>query len=104
MIVNTNLFADASNWIFYLACLCGAINSCGADSIVGDISISNSISDVSLLAFQEALEHRFYSTDTLFASVRPVHKTPLPMMTLTIGANLFETGIKVVDLLTPYET
>jgi len=56
MIINTNLFADASNWIFYLAYLCEAINSC-ADSIVGDRgSIRDSISDVSLLAFQEAFE------------------------------------------------
>jgi hypothetical protein len=81
-----------------------SISSLISDSIVGDISISNSISDVSLLAFQEAFEYRFYYTDTLFALVKPIHKTPLPMITLTISVNLFETGIKVVDLLTPYET
>ena len=41
--------------------------------------------------------------DTLFAQVKPIHKTPTPLITLSINLRLFETGIKVVDLLTPYK-
>jgi F-type H+-transporting ATPase subunit beta len=44
----------------------------------------------------------FYSTDTLFACVKPVHKTPCGILGLSVSLELFETGIKVVDLLTPY--
>merc|ERR1719191_2029516 len=35
--------------------------------------------------------------------MKPIHKTPLSMMTLSISVTLFSTGIKVVDLLTPYK-
>merc|ERR1719492_414491 len=35
--------------------------------------------------------------------MRPVHKTPVGIMRLSISVRLFETGIKVVDLLTPYK-
>ena len=98
MITHTNLFADASNWIFYLAYLF---------SHTIELECSNfkqqCVRTMSLLAFQEASEYRFYHTDTLFALVKPIHKTPLPMISLTISVNLFETGIKVVDLLTPYK-
>ena len=52
---------------------------------------------------QDATQYRFYNTDTLFALIKPIHKTPLGMITLSISVTLFETGIKVVDLLTPYK-
>jgi F0F1-type ATP synthase beta subunit len=48
-------------------------------------------------------ESLFYSTDTLFAQIKPIHKTPVVLLTLSIKLRLFETGIKVVDLLTPYK-
>eukprot|EP00929_Paragymnodinium_shiwhaense_P073003 TRINITY_DN3707_c0_g1_i9.p1 TRINITY_DN3707_c0_g1~~TRINITY_DN3707_c0_g1_i9.p1 ORF type:complete len:715 (+),score=-203.95 TRINITY_DN3707_c0_g1_i9:125-2269(+) len=54
-------------------------------------------------ALQNATTCRFYNTDTLFAQIKPIHKTPLSMMTLSISVTLFSTGIKVVDLLTPYK-
>jgi len=44
-----------------------------------------------------------YNTDTIFASMKPIHKTPLAMTSLSISVRLFETGIKVLDLLTPYK-
>jgi F-type H+-transporting ATPase subunit beta len=53
---------------------------------------------------QDACECAFYSTDTLFASIKAIHRTPLAMMALSISVTLFETGIKVVDLLTPYKS
>jgi ATP synthase F1 beta subunit len=52
---------------------------------------------------QDACEYGFYHTDTLFALIQAIHKTPLAMITLSISVTLFETGIKVVDLLTPYK-
>ena len=54
-------------------------------------------------AFGDAFATGFYHADTLFASIKPIHKTPLPMTGLSISVTLFETGIKVVDLLTPYK-
>ena len=46
-----------------------------------------------------------YGTDIVLAQIRPVHKTraPTSLLTLSISLRLFETGIKVVDLLTPYK-
>jgi F0F1-type ATP synthase beta subunit len=41
--------------------------------------------------------------DTEFAGLKAIHKTPLALITLSIMSRLFETGIKVVDLLTPYK-
>jgi len=45
----------------------------------------------------------FYSSDLLYSSVTPVHRAPASLMSLSIYLSLFETGIKVVDLLTPYK-
>jgi len=50
-----------------------------------------------------AIEGQVYNSDMLFAQVKPVHRTPVALMTLSIYQTLFETGIKVVDLLTPYK-
>ena len=33
----------------------------------------------------------------------PIHSTPLPVSKLRVDLSLFETGVKVVDLLTPYK-
>jgi F0F1-type ATP synthase beta subunit len=46
------------------------------------------------------LANLFYSTDYLFALVQAIHKTPVAIITLSIPLALFETGIKVLDLLT----
>jgi hypothetical protein len=45
----------------------------------------------------------FLNTDGLFGLIKPIHKTAVPITQLTIQLRLFETGIKVVDLLTPYK-
>lgn len=44
-----------------------------------------------------------YSTDTLNAQIKPIHKTPVALLSFCINLRLFSTGIKVVDLLTPYK-
>ena len=40
--------------------------------------------------------------DTQFSQIKPIHKTPKKLIRLSTNLRLFETGIKVVDLLTPY--
>jgi len=46
----------------------------------------------------------FYNSDTLYSLIKPIHKTPLAIIKLSVSVKLFETGIKVVDLLTPYKS
>jgi F-type H+-transporting ATPase subunit beta len=61
-------------------------------------SVSRSID-----AIFTSCELLFFNGDTLVSSLKPIHRTPVPLMKLSIQLNLFETGIKVVDLLTPYK-
>ena len=77
-------------WIFYMAYTFNLL-------VNKAIAISNYVK-IDRGMFQEAFEHRFYYTDTLFALIKPIHKTPVPMINMTVSVNLFETGIKVVDL------
>merc|ERR1719161_898598 len=37
------------------------------------------------------------------AAVKPIHATPVSILRLGISTSLFETGIKVIDLITPYK-
>lgn len=54
-------------------------------------------------AVSSVCESLFYLTDTLFAVIKAIHKTPVAIIRLRIVVILFETGVKVVDLLTPYK-
>ena len=86
--------------IFYIAYLYLNIDS----SILSQIScwlISGAVNLISSISLN-IISH-FYSTDTLNAQIKPIHKTPVALYLLTINLRLFETGIKVVDLLTPYK-
>ena len=49
------------------------------------------------------LKDCFASTDILFSLMTALHKSPLALLRLSISMTLFETGIKVIDLLTPYK-
>jgi len=49
------------------------------------------------------VESSFFNRETLFGLVKAIHRTPVAIMGLSIQLTLFETGIKVVDLLTPYK-
>jgi F-type H+-transporting ATPase subunit beta len=99
-----------NGWMFYAAAFfmnmgvcdwkanttpCGAYNM-PATVMLGDVPAS-------VNAILRAIEGYFYNTDQLFAQVKPIHRTPVALMTLSIFQTLFETGIKVVDLLTPYK-
>jgi hypothetical protein len=45
----------------------------------------------------------FYSLDVRFALSKPIHRNPPHITSLSISVRLFETGIKVINLLTPYK-
>jgi len=103
LIINTNSF----NWIFYLALF---IQNLYSDNLFNKESSSSVINKMPGLltqdkinAFPYNVSRVFYSTDTLFANTLPIHKTPVAIIKLSINIQLFETGIKVVDLLTPYK-
>lgn len=44
-----------------------------------------------------------YSLETRSSNVKPIHASPVGINKLGVGVDLFETGIKVVDLITPYK-
>jgi F-type H+-transporting ATPase subunit beta len=86
--------------------------SCGSGSQVNEASGSLQLANSSIIfeeidrsvdALSRACESLFFNTDTLFAQIKPIHRTPVAIMTLSTQLTLFETGIKVVDLLTPYK-
>mmetsp|Transcript_107822 Transcript_107822/g.303812 ORF Transcript_107822/g.303812 Transcript_107822/m.303812 type:complete len:600 (+) Transcript_107822:291-2090(+) len=112
MVVSTISFP----WIYYLACLCRAMVRCMAVCVppesVGLLDMLESCRstdghyktiDRSVEVIQHWCNINFYHADTLFASIKPIHGTPLAINELRICVILFETGIKVVDLLTPYK-
>jgi hypothetical protein len=132
IIVGSYVSTDATNaWIFYLACSCLQamilpLQRCNTNqssqgssylsapplSVIGAYQISDLCQRVRVFfacqtklikALQDAFSDGLYHTDTLFASTKAIHKTPLVMTELSISVTLFETGIKVVDLLTPYK-
>ena len=97
-------------WMFYIAAFfqnLGKVEWTANYSKIGLYEMPSSVmmDDVStsVNAICRAMEGFFYNTDQLFAQVKPIHRTPVALMTLSIYQTLFETGIKVVDLLTPYK-
>jgi F-type H+-transporting ATPase subunit beta len=49
------------------------------------------------------IDKNLYNIDTRSSNVKPIHASPVNIQKLGIGVTLFETGIKVVDLVTPYK-
>jgi hypothetical protein len=108
MVVN----AISSAWIFYIGYLYQDLTvsdflpnlslSLTTPIFAGLPSMMGKEIDSSVNGLLGLCQLSFYSTDTLFAAVRPVHKTPCGILGLSVSLELFETGIKVVDLLTPY--
>ena len=86
MIINTIFFV----WIFYIALLYQNFFHLNWTPVyipylIWDYSmlILKEI-DCSINALPRASESLFFHTDTLFASVKPIHKTPLAIITLRI--------------------
>merc|ERR1712113_868398 len=48
------------------------------------------------------LEVNLYNTSMIRSTLKPIHVTPVSILSLGISLSLFETGIKVIDLITPY--
>jgi ATP synthase F1 beta subunit len=131
--VSCAAYPDLQDWIFYIGYLyqdliysnwtpsysvCGSqkyakaptgclseLYSCGGSSRINEANSSIIFEEVdrSVNALSRACESLFFNTDTLFAQIKPIHRTPVAIMTLSTQLTLFETGIKVVDLLTPYK-
>merc|ERR1712187_629393 len=57
----------------------------------------------SLESAGEFLVRQFRGSVFRDRSISPIHKTPVKIESLSVSIDLFETGIKVVDLLTPYK-
>merc|ERR1712203_1190146 len=57
----------------------------------------------SLESAGELLVRQFRGSVFKDRSISPIHKTPVKIESLSVSIDLFETGIKVVDLLTPYK-
>jgi F-type H+-transporting ATPase subunit beta len=79
--------------------LCLLSTTYGLDNtyIIGDLTTITSD------AIRSSLADKFYSAGLLTSSTLPVHRTPSDLSALEIYSLLFETGIKVIDLLTPYK-
>lgn len=99
-----------SSSVFYVAYLLEQIaSSSDTESTplfpIGKTAKINPQSECTVASLQKDWKTYFGNVCTLFSDVKPIHKTPLSIMEgCSIGVNLFETGIKVVDLLTPYKS
>lgn len=60
----------------------------------------NKIPIILEVKFNLVLEH--FRVEPLYSSTEAIHKRFIRLSKLTVKTTLFETGIKVVDLLTPY--
>jgi F-type H+-transporting ATPase subunit beta len=67
-----------------------------------DALLSDALLCMDANSFSRNLCTLFANTEGTFSDLSVIHTTPVPIMKLRIDQTLFETGIKVVDLLTPY--
>jgi F-type H+-transporting ATPase subunit beta len=110
---STRPFNAVQDWIFYLGYLYQDIIApnwtpsysiaCAVQSEVANACMVSDEVTRSVTVLARALDSLFFNTDTLFAQIKPIHRTPNAILTLSTQLALFETGIKVVDLLTPYK-
>jgi hypothetical protein len=90
-------------WICYIAYFYHSITNIHWTRTQHTRAGRNISSRSNINALAQYCQSLFGQTDTLFAQLKPIHKTPCAILTLSIHLTLFETGIKVVDLLTPYK-
>ena len=116
--VSCTIYPDLQDWIFYVGYLyqnliylnwtpnysvCAWLLKLVEIKPLANSSIILKDIDRSINALPRGCSSLFFNTDTLFAQIKPIHKTPVAIITLSTQLTLFETGIKVVDLLTPYK-
>lgn len=95
--INSELISG--DWMYLSAYLYQDLTELELSALYG----SNIYKSVDLQSLSQVCQSLFYFTDTVFSSVEPIHRSPLGIMNLTASISLFETGIKVIDLLTPYK-
>ena len=102
--------AMSFGWMFYIAAFYQNLGKVSWKANYVPVGLYNQSSSVlmddvstSVNAICRACEGFFYNTDLLYSNVKPIHRTPVSLLSLSIIPELFETGIKVVDLLTPYK-
>lgn len=74
--------------------------------LASEFNVPNSLTLVaSTLSTQVILENSRHTSswDTMFANLKPLHRSAVSILSLDIYSRLYETGIKVVDLLAPYK-
>ena len=64
---------------------------------------SSSIDESSTYIRSQASDLMGFTNENLSLQTYPIHRSSLPITKLRVDPALFETGIKVVDLLTPYK-
>ena len=98
----------ASAWIlaiayFFHSLLCGDVIADVPALASGVASLDFRGSSALGYLLEEAMREFFFHGDALFALSKAIHQTALAMLRLSTEVSLFETGIKVLDLLTPYK-
>ena len=80
-------------------------------SLVGDRKVFNatklvskeiSTKELAKLLTEDSGNHHT-SWDSLFANLKPLHRSSVSILSLDIYSRLYETGIKVIDLIAPYK-
>jgi len=108
---------DSYSWIqaHWLLYSCGLIHALMASlhlwrSASTGVNQTSKISDKFNLGLKDigasllaGCAHRSYGTETRFAWPKAIHSSSSAISELRLQLSLFETGIKVVDLLTPYK-
>merc|ERR1712087_657129 len=49
------------------------------------------------------LDKRLFNQNSVESNAKPIHSTPQSLLRMGTSVSLFETGFKVVDLITPYK-
>ena len=95
-IYTTTLIAHI-DWLFYC---CSLYMQYTAHK---SMSIWHKQASLSLGSIYHQCALHFFNAETHFAWFKAIHNTSVTIMGLSLQLTLFETGIKVVDLLTPYK-
>ena len=91
-------------WLFYTCNFYLGLNFMSLDKVIYPNVAFMAITKECLTAsLSLGCALHFFNAETHFAWFKPIHNTSVTIMGLSLQLTLFETGIKVVDLLTPYK-
>jgi F-type H+-transporting ATPase subunit beta len=100
-IISGGLSGDALFALLYMFSATGAASS-PRSSLSKTVERGLGLAVDSVEKYTSDLMGLFVNTELSTSDVSAIHTTPVAIMSLQIDQTLFETGIKVVDLLTPY--